>query len=97
VRERKRSLATGWECGGLHRRFRPLETSECPFANLPEAHGGRWGQGLTAETMKECRWLRPVLVGQFESVEWTADNHLRHSRFVALREDHDAREVGRES
>jgi bifunctional non-homologous end joining protein LigD len=37
--------------------------------------------------MKECRWLRPVLVGQFEFVEWTPDSHLRHSRFVALRED----------
>jgi ATP-dependent DNA ligase len=79
----------------LYRRFRPLEIPECPFANLPEAHGGRWGQGLTAEKMKECRWLRPVLVGQFEFVAWTPDNHLRHSRFVALREDRDATEVHR--
>jgi hypothetical protein len=60
-------------------------TSECPFANLPEARAGRWGDGLTAPKMKECRWLNPVLVGQFEFVEWTPDKHLRHSRFVALR------------
>ena len=80
----------------LYRRFRPLEVKECPFANLPEARGGRWGQWLTAETMKECRWLRPVLVGQFEFVEWTPDNHLRHSRFVALREDKNAKDVRRE-
>jgi bifunctional non-homologous end joining protein LigD len=46
--------------------------------------------------MKECRWLKPVLVGQFEYVEWTPDNHLRHSGFIALREDRDAREVRRE-
>ena len=52
-------------------------------ANLPEVRGGHWGQGLTAEKMKECHWLTPVLVGQFEYVEWTPDNHLRHSRFVA--------------
>jgi len=53
----------------LHQRFRPLETPECPFANLPEARAGRWGEGLTATKMKDCRWLRPVLVGQFEFVE----------------------------
>jgi bifunctional non-homologous end joining protein LigD len=70
----------------LHQRFRGLETPECPFANLPEARAGRWGEGLTAAKMKNCRWLTPVLVGQFEFVEWTPDKHLRHSRFVALRE-----------
>jgi bifunctional non-homologous end joining protein LigD len=37
--------------------------------------------------MEECRWLKPVLVGQFEFTEWTPDNHLRHSLLVALRED----------
>jgi hypothetical protein len=37
--------------------------------------------------MEECKWIRPVLVAQFEFTEWTPDNHLRHSRFVALRED----------
>jgi ATP-dependent DNA ligase len=69
----------------LHPRFRRLETSECPFANLPEARAGRWGEGLTAAKMKDCRWLKPLLVGQFEFVEWTADRRLRHSRFVGLR------------
>ncbi len=37
--------------------------------------------------MAECWWVKPLLVGQFEFLEWTPDNHLRHSRFVALRED----------
>ena len=36
----------------LHPRFRGLETPECPFANLPEARPGRWGEGLTAAKMK---------------------------------------------
>ena len=53
--------------------FRPWWRRRCPFANLPEARSGRWGEGLTAEKMKECRWLKPVLVGQFEFVEWTPD------------------------
>jgi bifunctional non-homologous end joining protein LigD len=63
----------------LYRRMKPLQTRECPFVNLPEGHGGRWGQGLTAEKMKDCRWLRPELVGQFEFVEWTPDGHRRHT------------------
>ena len=81
----------------LQKRFRGLEIDQCPFVNLPEARSGRWGQGLTAEKMTACRWLKPVLVGQFEYVEWTPDNHLRHSRFIALRHDKKAREVRRET
>jgi len=57
----------------LMKHFRLLETSVCPFANLPEKRAGRWGAGLTAAKMVECRWLKPVLVGQFEFVEWRAD------------------------
>jgi bifunctional non-homologous end joining protein LigD len=81
----------------LAQRFRGLETPTCPFANLPEARAGRWGEGLTAAKMKNCRWLRPVLVGQFEFVEWTPENHLRHARFIALMEHRNAREVQRDS
>jgi bifunctional non-homologous end joining protein LigD len=78
-------------------KFRRLETNGCPFDNLPEKKSGRWGAGLTADKMADCRWLKPVLVGQFEFVEWTPDAHLRHSRFIGLREDKDARAVVRES
>lgn len=80
----------------LFKRFRGLETHQCPFENLPEPKGGRWGEGLTTAKMAECRWMKPVLVGQFEFVEWTPDNHLRHTKFVALREDKDRRSVHRE-
>jgi DNA ligase D-like protein (predicted ligase) len=80
----------------LMKKFKPLEIKECPFANLPEKKAGRWGVGLTAAKMVDCRWLRPVLVGQFEFVEWTLDAHLRHSRFVGLREDKKAKDVRRE-
>jgi len=80
----------------LFRKFKGLEIKECPFVNLPEAKSGRWGQGLTKAKMAECVWPNPVLVGQFEFLEWTADNHLRHSKFVGLREDKNAREVVRE-
>ena len=82
--------------GRLFKHFQGLEVEKCPFANLPEAKAGRWGEGLTAGKMKECRWLKPVLVGRFEFVEWTPDDHLRHSRFVGAR-DKKAKDVVRES
>jgi DNA ligase D-like protein (predicted ligase) len=81
----------------LFKRFRDLEIPTCPFVNLPEARSGRWGQGLTAAKMGECRWLSPVLVGQFEFTELTPEGHLRHSRFVALRDDVNPRDVKRGS
>lgn len=80
----------------LFKRFKALAIPDCPFANLPEERSGRWGQGLTKMKMAQCRWLKPELVGQFEFLEWTADNHLRHSKFIGLREDKAARDVRRE-
>jgi bifunctional non-homologous end joining protein LigD len=80
----------------LFKKLKPLEILGCPFANLPEKKAGRWGAGLTAAKMAECRWLKPELIGQFEFVEWTEDAHLRHSRFVALRDDKKAKDVKRE-
>jgi bifunctional non-homologous end joining protein LigD len=81
----------------LYRRFQGLEIAECPFANLPELRSGRWGVGLTSEKMRQCRWVKPTLVGQFEYLEWTPDNHLRHARFIGLRDDKDPKEIRRES
>jgi len=45
---------------------------------------------------ENCVWLKPQLVAQIEFTEWTPDGHLRHSKFVGLREDKVAREVVRE-
>ena len=69
---------------------------ECSFVNLPEKHRSRWGEGLTAEDMKKCVWVRPELVAQIEFLEWTESDHLRHSKFVGLREDKDPRSVVKE-
>ncbi len=80
----------------LFKKLRPLEIKEGPFVNLPEATSGHWGAGLTAKKMADCRWLQPRLVGQFEFVEWADVNHLRHTKFVGLREDKQASEVRRE-
>jgi DNA ligase D-like protein (predicted ligase) len=76
-------------------KFKGLQIDACPFANLPEKKRTQWA--LTKEEMKNCVWLKPELVVQIEFTEWTPDGHLRHSKFVGLREDKEAREVVRES
>lgn len=47
----------------------------------------------TAEVMEKIQWVRPKLVAQIEFTEWTKGNHLRHSRFIALRDDKPPRAV----
>jgi bifunctional non-homologous end joining protein LigD len=81
----------------LFKRFRGLERGSCPFQNLPESGKGRWSERLTAEDMSKCRWLEPRLVAAIDFAEWTPTNHLRHSKFIALREDKDPNEVVREA
>jgi DNA ligase D-like protein (predicted ligase) len=76
--------------------FRGLEIVKCPFVNLPERGKGRRGEGLTAEDMEQCRWLKPRLVASIEFLEWTPENRLRHPKFVSLRDDRDASEIVRE-
>jgi len=93
---RTRSGFTPASRAELFTKIKPLEINECPFANLPEKKAGRWGAGLTAAKMEECRWLMPVLVGQFEFVQWTDVHHLRHTKFVGFRDDRRAKDVRRE-
>ena len=45
-------------------RLRSLEINQCPFSNLPEKRRTQWA--LTREEMKNCIWLKPEMVGQFE-------------------------------
>ena len=70
----------------VFKRFQGLETKTCPFRNLPEAHRGQWGEGLTATEMEKCRWLKPRLVATIDYLERTAANHLRHPMFSGLTE-----------
>jgi ATP-dependent DNA ligase len=81
----------------VFQRIRDLKTEECPFTNLPETRKARWGEAMTAEKMKECVWVRPELVAQIDFLEWTDADHLRHSKFVGLREDKYPRRVTKES
>ena len=80
----------------IAKRFTNLRTPRCPFANLPELASARRGEAITADVMKRLEWLRPKLVAQIEFTEWTKGNHLRHSKFAALRDDKNARDVVKE-
>jgi len=71
----------------LLRQFKGLHTNTYPFSNFPEAKSGRWGVGLTASKMRECRWLAPALVpkprlemiaiGQRPAAHWKSSSHER--------------------
>jgi DNA ligase D-like protein (predicted ligase) len=80
----------------LYARLERLIVRDCPFDNLPEERSGRWGQGLTVAKMKQCIWVKPELVANFEFLEWTDTNHVRHIQFVSLRNDKNPRKVVRE-
>jgi ATP-dependent DNA ligase len=78
-------------------RLKHFKTPKCPFVNLPERAAGRRGQGLTAEKMKECVWVRPEVVAEVQFMEWTGADHLGHTKFVGLREDKEPSQVTKET
>ena len=78
-------------------RLRRLKAPRCPFVNLPEPAAGRWGQGLTAEKMKECVWVRPEAVAEIQFLEWAGAHHSRHTKFIGLRDDKDPSKIIKET
>jgi DNA ligase D-like protein (predicted ligase) len=81
----------------VYEQLKGIKTAKCPFVNLPQKEPGRWGQGLTAEKMKSCVWLKPETVARIDFAEWTSGDHLRHPKYAGLREDKDPRKVVKET
>jgi bifunctional non-homologous end joining protein LigD len=81
----------------IYGRLKKLETKKCPFVNLPEGKGSRWGESLPKEEMEKCIWLKPGLIVRVQFVEWTSGGHLRHPKFVGIVKDKEARDVIREN
>ena len=77
-------------------KMKHLVTPACPFVNLSETKRSRFGEELSAEKMKKAIWLRPEAVAHIEFLEWTDADRLRHSKFVALRDDKGPRSVVKE-
>ena len=70
-----------------------LATPECPFVNLPEK---KRPHAMDREKMRTVCWVKPKMIAEIAFNEWTPSKHLRHSKFVRLREQRDLRK-GRRS
>jgi DNA ligase D-like protein (predicted ligase) len=81
----------------IYEKLKPLITDKCPFVNLPETGRARWGEILDGQKMKKCVWVRHELVAAVEFLEWTQGDRLRHSKFLAQRDDKDPRKVTKEA
>jgi bifunctional non-homologous end joining protein LigD len=81
----------------LHAALMQIPSDVCPFANLPNSKKSHWGEGITAEQMKEIQWVIPKVVAQVSFTEWTSGGNLRHATFNGIRADKKPKEVIRES
>jgi bifunctional non-homologous end joining protein LigD len=68
----------------MARRLRRLERKTSPFST-------------TVRTNEKAHWVRPEVVVEVKFNEWTDDDRLRTPIFLGVRDDKDAREVGREA
>ena len=64
------------------------EIEKSPFVNLPEKKGPH---RMDREKMTTVRWLRPRIVAEIAFNERTQAGHLRHSKFLRLRNPADVR------
>ena len=76
----------------LHRRLKPLVIRAMPLA-APPPKETRFGGKLA---LSRVHWVRPELVAEITYLSWAEDGLLRHTVFVASREDKPASEVRRE-
>jgi ATP-dependent DNA ligase len=75
----------------LRRRLDPLARQTSPLS-VPPPRSTRFGSPLVLS-----HWVKPKLVAEITYLTWTADNLLRHTVYVGLREDKPAMDVQREA
>jgi DNA ligase D-like protein (predicted ligase) len=76
----------------LRRRLDPLARKTSPLS-FPPPRSTRFGSPLV---LSRVHWVEPKLVAEITYLTWTADNLLRHTVYVGLREDKPATDVRRE-
>jgi bifunctional non-homologous end joining protein LigD len=76
----------------LRRRLDPLARRTSPLS-VPPPRSTRFGSPLV---LSRVHWVEPKLVAEITYLTWAADNPLRHTVYVGLREDKLATEVRRE-
>jgi bifunctional non-homologous end joining protein LigD len=87
-------VGTGWSAGdavALRAKLAKLVTDESPFP-AGTTRSTRW---MTRPAATD-HWVRPRLVAEIAFAEWTPDGSIRHASYQGLREDKQARDVGRE-
>jgi ATP dependent DNA ligase-like protein len=62
-----------WSREQLFKSLKALQIAECRFTNLSGKQARTLGSRSKGRKNEKCRWLKPVLVGQFEYIEWTPD------------------------
>jgi bifunctional non-homologous end joining protein LigD len=76
----------------LRRRLGPLARETSPLSVRPPRNT-RFGSPLV---LSRVHWVEPKLVAEITYLTWTADNLLRHTVYLGLREDKPADQVRRE-
>ena len=77
----------------LRRRLDPLARKTPPL-NVLTPRKTRLGSPLV---LSRVHWVEPKLVAEITYLTWTADNLLRHTVYVGLREDKPAAQARRET
>jgi DNA ligase D-like protein (predicted ligase) len=77
----------------LRRRLDPLARKTSPLS-VPPPRSTRFGSPLI---LSRVHWVEPKLVAEITYLTWTADNLLRHTVYIGLREDKPAGQVRREA
>jgi ATP-dependent DNA ligase len=77
----------------LRRRLEPLGRKTSPLVVAPP----RTTRFRSPLVLSRVHWVEPWLVVEITYLTWTADNLLRHTVYVGLREDKPATEIRREN
>src|SRR3984957_12511321 len=73
----------------LRHRLQPLARTTSPLS-VPPSRKTRFGSPLV---LSRVHWVEPVPVAEIKYLTWTADNLLRHTVYIGLREDKPAGQV----
>ena len=87
-------VGTGWsstDAVELRTKLAKIVSAKSPFPP-GTTRSTRWMTRPAAED----HWVRPELVAEISFAEWTPDGSVRHASYQGLREDKDAKSVGRE-
>ena len=76
-------------------KLKPLETSKCPFKEVPEYN--KPSRFRPSPPKAKVTWVKPELVAEVTYRASTNDGSMRHPSFKGLREDKDAKQVVREN